>query len=152
MSSHRQGFWRKQRKKSPIAWLCAVGAAPFGWGAIRTGDALPTNGDNDTGTGSPSRDSKQKSTLRPRKLWGGSLSCPKEAVENRQTSVALQPSPKGYVVRSSAAKDRFRNRERPLSVGRGNGSSCPTAVIAQTHTPDLSGCGKRTFGDAAPAC
>jgi hypothetical protein len=31
MSSHRQGFWRKQRKKSPIAWPCAVGAAPFGW-------------------------------------------------------------------------------------------------------------------------
>jgi hypothetical protein len=31
ISSHRQGFWRKQRKKSPIAWPCAVGAAPFGW-------------------------------------------------------------------------------------------------------------------------
>ena len=44
-------FWRKQSKKSPTAWLRAVGAAPFGWGAIRTGDALPTNGDNDAGTG-----------------------------------------------------------------------------------------------------
>jgi hypothetical protein len=31
-------FWRKQRKKSPIAWLCAVGTGRFGWGAIRTGN------------------------------------------------------------------------------------------------------------------
>jgi hypothetical protein len=35
--------------------------------------------------------------------------------------------------------DRSRNPQRPLNFRRGNGSSCPIAVIAQTNTPDLCG-------------
>jgi hypothetical protein len=59
----------------------------------------------------------------------------------RVTSVrSSEPDSKGYVVQSSAAKDRFRNSQRPPNLGIGNRSSCPFSDLgAQRSRRKCSG-------------
>jgi hypothetical protein len=77
------GFLEKAAQEVPKCMALRCRSCPFRMGAIRTGDALPTNGDNNTGTRRRLATANRSLCSRPRKLWGGSLSCPKEAVENR---------------------------------------------------------------------
>ena len=56
-----------------------------------------------------------------------------------------KPYPKAciaLIIGSSVASDRFRNPKRPLSLGRGNWSSCPIPVIAR-RSPTGAGIGMR---------
>jgi hypothetical protein len=76
-------FLEKAAQEVPNCMALRCRSCPFRMGAIRTGDALPTNGDNNTGTRRRLATANRSLCSRPRKLWGGSLSCPKEAVENR---------------------------------------------------------------------
>ena len=47
-------------------------------------------------------------------------------------------TPKVYVPESLAAGDRFRNPQRPLSLGRANRSSCPTPAVRDTRRNRLN--------------
>jgi len=49
----------------------------------------------------------------------------------------LEPASKGFVVNHRSAKDRFRSRQRALSPGGGNASSCPLAVIPADLRTDI---------------
>jgi hypothetical protein len=74
-------FWRKQRKKSPIAWLCAVGTGRFGWGAIRAGNP-PSDEQRQAMQVSSSPRQIEVYSRTPRSV-GRVSPCLKEAVENR---------------------------------------------------------------------
>jgi hypothetical protein len=51
---------------------------------------------------------------------------PQADTESRFSSkLDLEPDPKTNIALSSEAEDGFRNRQRPLRLGRGNWSSCP---------------------------
>jgi hypothetical protein len=93
---------------------------PLRMGAIRAGTLLPTNSDKrcrNGVAGSPRQIEVYSRTPRsvgpvPLMPEGGR----RKSVDFRR----LTAQPKGYVVRSSAAKDRFRNRDRPFSVSDRN--------------------------------
>jgi hypothetical protein len=59
-------------------------------------------------------------------LHGRRLPTPQADTESRFSSKPdLEPDPNANMAESLEAKDGFRNRQRPLSLGRRNWSSCP---------------------------
>ena len=121
-------FWRKQRKKSPIAWLCAVGTGRFGWGAIRAGNP-------------PSDGQRQAMQERGRRLTKANRSLLSDAgrvgpvplpVRRRVSKIGRLPSPHSLAQKATRSDHQRQRTALEAETGR-------SALAAGTglHAPKL---------------